>query len=367
MRRVYIFDMLGLGSAGAKFFVFVILFCCAGYAGMQLWKNRKSEEGKAVAGKVAVGLGIAAVVVLCGLLFFRVIPAMKANSSLEKGNYQQAIEAYDRLNMYEQKKEAMRLYSEAAAAEGNYDLAIEICEELYITDETKVNELKLAKAKALLEQGELEAAADTVAEILSFPEAARFVLDNPVLRDAVFTPGRAVALAHSQYVMDTWYVAVVEDGRMMLATTDLDDRAYAYATDVFSWEDSSVREELRIAYEERYDDKIRNAILLTENENLVSDHGQILQGKPTEDYLFILDADELPVYLRDVADIFQEERCWTRNPVDGEANKAYLASLIKWEDGSLTVTLYSEYVNYGNPILAVMWVDMEQLLLAWAE
>jgi len=112
---------------------------------------------------------------------------------------------------------------------------------------------------------------------------------------------------------------------------------------------------------------LREAILLTRNENLTNDHGVIGPGEETQDYLFVMTPEEMERYLAPVAEHFAGVYYWTRTPVEGTVDDGCTAALLPDEHGGISVSLSTHPLILSQPVLAAMWVDTDLLLQGWSQ
>ena len=304
-----------------------------------------------------------AIMTLTGVVVFRIIPMHRAEKAMEEGNYQLAIDLYDILDMLQEEIAARKQLGEAAAANGNYDEAIRIFDQLNL--QQRVKELRADKAFLSLKTGENQQALGELARLMDLPKVAGTLLQDAALRSAVLVPGRDILLGESVWDATTWYIAAVEEEKALLLCTSL--YKGKFHTDAnMSWQDSDIREELQVFFEEKLPEAVRDAVIVTRNQNLNSDGLHISEGEVTQDRLFIPSAEEAQQYLVSLIGVINGKRFWTRTPIEGEHCGIYTAELTQQEDGKVEVGLVVSAWSLVNERFPVMWVDMGRLLQNWA-
>ena len=206
-------------------------------------------------------------------------------------------------------------------------------------------------------------AAARMAEVLCTPEGAETLLKNRALRDAVFTPGREVKLETGNI---RWHIVAVEGSRILVIWRKPDRSSFnSEAMEVISWENSQLRENMQFL--RSYMRPLREAIVPTVNTNAVNDHGAIVPGADTEDYVFLLTEEEMLRYLPPVAEQFAGETYWLRTPAEGNEYEVLTATVDLDENGELNLTVSELGIDWRASVLNAMWVDTDLLLQNWLE
>lgn len=73
--------------------------------------------------RAAIAVTVLLAAALAGYTVLRIIPLSRARKAMEEGNYQLAVDVYDRLDMLTEEIDARKHLGEAAAIEGNYEEA----------------------------------------------------------------------------------------------------------------------------------------------------------------------------------------------------------------------------------------------------
>lgn len=362
MRRLYILEFLGLDDTATKFIVLTIVLLLVETIIARHWEQKNREAGKkAKSGLLLwIRIGTVAAVILGWYLTVRGIPLLKADRLLAEGKYMEAVAAYEDLNHLERREQALQKYLEAALEAGDVDLAVDIYERLGQRENAR--ELLANSAEAEFREDDREAAVAEMCQLLSEPEVARKLLENKELYDSVFVPGREVALEWGE----TWFIAAVEENRILAVRRSADNSCFhKEALEILDWKDSVLRENLQFL--RSFMQPLRESILVTRNKNLVNDNGIIVPGEDTEDYVFILTAEEMIQYLGPVAEHFSGEPFWTRTPVEGSTGEWYTAAMSLDEEGAVQLTLTAYDPTMRQPVLEAMWVDTDLLLQGWAD
>jgi len=342
----------------------VMVFLAVAIPSLRQWfKKTDNANKKRVVRRLISVMTAVVIVALTGYAVFRIIPKHRAEKAMEEGNYQLAIDLYDRLDMLQEEIAARKQLGEAAAASGNYDEAIRIFDQLNV--QQRVKELRADKAFLSLKTGENQYALDELAQLLDQPKVAGALLQDSALRSAVLVPGRVVLLGNSVWDATTWYIAAIEEEKALLLCTSL--YKGKFHTDAnMSWQDSDIRKELQVFFEEKLPETVRDAVIVTQNQNLNSDGMHISEGEITQDTIFIPSAEEAQQYLVSLTGVLNGESFWTRTPIEGEHCGIYTAELTQQEDGKGEVGLIISAWTLVNERFPVMWVDVDRLLQNWA-
>ena len=342
----------------------VMVFLSVAVPSFRQWFQKTDDAGKKQAARrLIIAASAIVLVVLTIFTVFRFIPKLRAEKAMEEGNYQLAVDLYHRLDMLSEEIAARKQLGEAAAANGNYDEAIRIFD--YLNVQHRVKELRAEKALLSLPAGENQETLAELALLLDQPKVADILLQDSALRSAVLTPGRELLLGESVWDSTVWYIAAVQGDKALLLCTSLDKGEF-HTDNTMSWETTNIRQKLQVFFEERLPEPVRDAVIVTQNQNLDSDGLHIREGKMTQDTLFIPSAEEAQQYLASLAGILNEKSLWTRTPIDGEDWGIYRAVLRQQEDGTNEVILINTAWSLVNEVFPVMWVDINQLLQNWA-
>lgn len=360
-------DTFGLDESTAFIitaFLAVMVFLSVAIPSFQRWfRESDGADKKRIVRRLLSALVAVVIIALAGVVAFRVIPIYRAEKAVEEGKYQLAIDTYNRLGMLQEEIAARKQLGEAAAANGNYDEAIQIFDRL--NAQQRVKELRADKAFLSLEKGENQQALGELARLMDVPKVAGTLLQDDALRSAVLVPGRDMLLGESVWDATTWYIAAVEEEKALLLCTSL--YKGKFHTDAkMSWQDSDIREELQIFFEEELPEAVRDAVIVTRNQNLNSDGMHISEGELTQDTLFILSAEEVQQYLVSLTGVLNGKSFWTRTPIEGEHCGIYTAELTQQEGGKGEVGLIVSAWTLVNERFPVMWIDMDRLLRNWA-
>lgn len=361
MRRLYILEFLGLDDTAAKFIVLLIVLLILETFVARNWEKKNQEDGKKDRSGLFlwIRIGTVAAVVLGWYLAVQGIPLLKADRLLAEGKYMEAVAAYEDLNHLDRRELALQKYLKVALEAEDTDLAADLYERL--GQREKARELLAGRAEAEFQTGDVEAAVVEMCELLSKPEGARKLLENKELYDAVFVPGQEVALEWGE----TWFISAVEENRILVVRRSADRACFHKETDGgLGWKDSVLRKKLQFL--RSFMQPLREAILVTRNKNMVNDNGIIVPGEDTEDYVFVLTAEEMIQYLGPVAEHFSGEHFWTRTPVEGSAGEWYTAAISLDAEGAVQLTLTAYDPTWPQSVLEAMWVDTNLLLQGWA-
>ena len=360
MRRLYILEFLGLDDVAAKGIVVLVVLLLVETMIARYWEKKNRKAGKKAKSRIFlwIRIGTVAAVVLGWYLTVQGIPLLRADRLLAEGKYMDAVAAYEDLNHLERREQALQQYLEVALKAEDVDLAADIYERL--GQREKARELLAGRAEEEFRTGDVEDAVAEMCELLSKPEGAKKLLENRELYDAVFVPGREVALEWGK----TWLIAAVEENRILVVRRSADRACFHKEEDVsLGWKDSVLRNNLQFL--RSFMRPLRESILLTCNKNLVNDNGIIVPGEDTEDYVFVLTAEEMIQYLGPVAEHFSGESFWTRTPVEGSAGKWCTAEISLDAEGAVQLTLAAQDPTWRQSVLEAMWVDADLLLQGW--
>lgn len=389
MRRVYLYevfsDLFGVSEDTGKTIVYVIAALVAASIILPaLIQSFSAQSGVKKKRTLVMGVSIltvAALLVGGGLFawqyFTETVPLQKAEAALAAGDYPQAIQIYDDLKLFVDMRDAQTAYAVAAAASGDYDLAIQLYED-ELFNRSAADEVRAMRIEALLERGDTQLATTHLTELpLNAPPANALIKQHNDLRSAVFSPGQKLLLhaadAPSYAENMIWYVAATDDGHALLVCANADQfysldetlRSIPHS-DQICWNTSQIRQSLRDMCSEVFTEDERDAILTTHNENLLSDNGVIVPTEATDDQLFILSDEEIPLYLFSVADVLSHNSFLTRNPASGKGFTQLLAKISKIDNNTLRMDQYSLAANIDDhDVYPVMWIDVDAMVDAW--
>lgn len=287
MRRVYIVEILGLSDAATNALIFLILGAVACILIFAYLKSISAPKRRKIYLRVLAAAGALAVVALGVLLFTRGLPTQKAEHMLKQGRYEEAIELFQELELTDRMQQAQLAYANVLMEEGAYESAADLYETLKMDSE--MCGALVGACREQLGNGQTQQAADLIRKVALMPEAAQLILENDALKAAVFAPGSSIKLTNTpkksgkeafswmfgaytgnngrSYV---WHVLESEDGRILLLSDPLgyssfggyyelpEEKAYE-----ISWDKSSLRTKLNSEVYESFSEQIRNAIVPT--------------------------------------------------------------------------------------------------------